>query len=554
MVQTLKRVYLYTAATFALLFTASITIILLYTLLEQAGMLPYYVAFDGTTNIEGIAPTSQQVTQIVILFVITVVLVGVLFGGGHYWLIRRDARSDPRADGGVVRHLFLNALLALSALVCVPTTLAFLGGIDQTEGSHDPALGLSFALVSGLVFLYVYLERRQVDPAGRAAPIIRQIQEDAVQGILLIIASGVVFSGVTSVLHYALVNANAVTPPQCEQFLGASGPTSIPCPPLPLLSPILTSLAAIAAWGFYVWLCAWSRGAVLQRILWYAALGYGLIWLLYGIAQGVYTAVAPLFGDANAWQDQLTSSLPFVAALVVGLLITAPYALWLRRLAARVPQLGAAVQQGLLAIPAALSAGFFLTGIILLLMGLVERVVPGGSPPDANGWATAVGVLVAGILYPFFWLWLRRMSDPALDGPTIPRRIYVLVILAGSAIGALIAAVFMVYQIVADALSLTSANPQLARQSAVIFVVLGAMALYHLWQLRADLRVLHARTPAAAPAPVAAAGMAAEEGTLPTPAPQASTPETLEAILQRVYAGALDPVSAATQIRSLPKL
>ncbi|HLV97399.1 MAG TPA: hypothetical protein VKT82_01870 [Ktedonobacterales bacterium] len=548
MVQTLKRVYLYTAATFALLFTASITIILLNTLLNQAGMLPYYVDYDGTVNTEGIAPNSQQVTQVVILFIITVVLVGLLFGGGHYWLIRRDAHSDPNADGGVVRHLFLNALLALAALVGVPTTLAFLGGIDETEGSHDPALGLSFALVSGLVFLYIYLERRRADPIGRAAPIIRQIQEDAVQGILLIIASGVVFSGITSIIHSALVNANAVPSPQCEQFSGG-GPTSIPCPPLPLLSPILTSLAAIAAWGGYVWLAAWSRGAVLLRVLWYAALGYGLIWLLYGVAQGVYTAVAPLFGDSTAWQDELNSSLPFIGQLLVGLLITVPYALWLQRLAAREPRLRAAVQQGLLAIPSALSAAFFLAGIILLVMGLVERVVPAGNPPDANGWATAVGVLVAGVLYPYFWLRLWRVSDPAQSGPTIPRRIYVLVVLAGSAIGALIAAVFMVYQIVASALSLTSANPQLARQSAVIFVVLGAMALYHLWQLRADLRVIHARTPAAPPVPTAA-----EAATLPGQPAAPSDAETLEAILQRVYVGALDPASAAARIRGLSKL
>ena len=48
MVQTLKRVYLYTAATFALLFTAGVTIILLNTFLNLAGMLSYYLESDGT--------------------------------------------------------------------------------------------------------------------------------------------------------------------------------------------------------------------------------------------------------------------------------------------------------------------------------------------------------------------------------------------------------------------------------------------------------------------------------------------------------------------------
>src|ERR1051326_72594 len=191
MVHTLRRVYLYTAATFALLFTAVMSILLLSTLLRAAGMLPHYVNSDGSEDsyFYVVPPSSQQIAQVVILFVITVVLVGVLFGGGHYWLIRRDARSDPGADGGVVRHLFLNALLALSALVAVPTGLAAIADVDTTPGSHDTAPLLSFALVSAVVFLYVYLERRRVDPAGRAASIIRQIQEDVVQGVLLVIAS-----------------------------------------------------------------------------------------------------------------------------------------------------------------------------------------------------------------------------------------------------------------------------------------------------------------------------------------------------------------------------
>lgn len=556
MVHTLKRVYLYTAATFALLFTAGVTVALLDTLLQLAGFVPYVVSYDGTIERSLITPSSQDVAQSVVLFLVTAVLVGGLFGGGHYWLIRRDARSDPGADGGVVRHVFLNGLLALAALIGVPTGLITLSNIDQTPGEHDIAISLAFTLVAGLVFLYILLERRRVNPAGRAAPIIRQIQEDVVQGILLIIASGVLFSTITSLTRWVLVNTNVIGNPGCINFLVE--PEQIYCPPLPLLSPILMALLAIGAWGLYVWLAAWSQGAVLQRIVWYAALGYGLIWLLYGVAQAVYTAVAPLFGDSNAWQESLISSLPFVGELLTGALIALPYAWWIRRMAARMPQRQEAIGQGVVAIPAALSAGFFLAGLILVLGGLVERVVPAGQPPDADGWATALGVLVAGLLYPFLWRRLRRMSDPAQGGPTIPRRVYVLVLLAATAIGALIAAVFMVYQLVASVLGLASASALLARQSAVVLLVLGATALYHLWQLRADLRASHARAAAAqsTPAPATAVlGAPQEPGAL---AEQAETtpalPETLEAILQRVYAGTLDPPGAAARIRSLPKL
>jgi hypothetical protein len=85
-------------------------------------------------------------------------------------------------------------------------------------------------------------------------------------------------------------------------------------------------------------------------------------------------------------------------------------------------------------------------------------------------------------------------------------------------------------------------------------VVLGAMALYHLWQLRADLRVIHTRTPAAPPVSTAESGASAASDTLPEQIAAPSDAETLELILQRVYAGALDPASAARRIRSLPKL
>ena len=123
----------------------------------------------------------------------------------------------------------------------------------------------------------------------------------------------------------------------------------------------------------------------MQRILWYAALGYGLVWLLYGVSQGVYTALALLFGEENAGQDALNGSLAFVGTILTGALITALYGLWLLRLAARVPRLREVVQQGMLAVAAALSAGFLLAGLILLLQGVVEQVVPAGQLGGA-GW------------------------------------------------------------------------------------------------------------------------------------------------------------------------
>ncbi|GEM_PF-2528302 len=553
MVHTLKRVYLYTAATFALLATAGVTVRLLYLLLQASGLREHY--FDPFGGVQySPPPTTQDIEQGVLLFAIVALLVGLLFGGGHYWLMRRDARSDPGADGGGTRHTFLNGLMALSILIVVPAAITALSDVDKSIGDVDTALPLAFVLVFVLLFGLVVWERARVPPASRTARVMRQIQENGVQGILVIIASAVIFNGISNLIGWVLVKNNAIIGPGCIYITpldGSSPPTLAYCPPMPLLSPILTVLFAIAAWGLYAWLGAWNRGAVLQRVLWYAAWGYGVIWLLVGVALGIYTGAGVLFSAPDAWQEALYNYLPFIGALITGALIATPYGFWLRRMAERAPERGQAIQQGMLAISAAVSAAYFLVGAILLLQGAFEQLVPIGSPIGADGWATAVGALVAGLAYPFLWIALWRDSDPARPGPIIPRRAYVLVLLAATGIGAVVAAAVTAYQIAAIFLSLPFADALVARRAAVVLLVLGALALAHLWRLRADLRALHARAAAEQPAPAGAAAPAVPSA--PPAAPADHGAETLETILSAVAAGTLDPITAAARIRSLPR-
>lgn len=542
MVHTLKRIYLYTATTFALLVSAGVTVNLLDLFLQALGLQRRYLPYDGGATQYSPLPTTQAVEQGLLLFIIVALLVGLLFGGGHCLLIRRDAHSDPGADGGSTRHLFLNGLMALSILIVVPAALNALSDVDAAVGEIDPAISLSFLLVFGLLFGLVLWERARVPPASRGARIIRQLQENGGQAILVIIASAVISSGISTVIGWILVKNHAAQPncvPVATNTPASFTPSTF-CTTPPALSSLLQIVLMLAVWRLYARLGAWSRGLVLQRILWYAASGYGVIWLLIGVAMGIYTGAAVLFGVPNAWRDALNAFLPFVGVFITGLLIATPYFLWLRRLAVQMPDRRQAIQQGLLAIPAALSAGFLLAGVILLLQGAVEQAVPSSSPVGAAGWATAVGALVAGLGYPALWRGLRRASNPATPGPIIPRRAYVLVILAATAIGAIIAAVITAYQIAAVFLSLPFADALMARRAAVVLLVLGAMALYHLWQLRADQRATHARTVAEQAAPPVEAG--------------GKTPETLESILSAVAAGRLDPTTAAARIRSLPDL
>jgi hypothetical protein len=570
MVHTLKRVYLYTAATFALLITAGFTINLLITLFHAAGLLPQTTYYNGSGIVTQTTPppSAQAITDSVVYFIVVVVLVGLAFGGSHYWLIRRDACDDPQADAGATRHIFLNGLMALSTLIAVPTGLTALSDIDQTYGSYDVAIPLSFALVFTLVFMLVALERARVKLTGRAATLIRQIHESVLQGILVIFVSFTLYGALAVLIRWPLW-ANNLAVGDCNGLVyGPASVISTTCP-LPILGTVLQAVLALAVWAVYVWLGRGYWGAVLQRVLWYAALGLGIILLLAGAQQGFDIGFGVLFGVDNVWQNALSGGLTFISVLLTGILIALPYLFWLRRQAAQTPALRPAIPQGMLAILAAISAGFFLTGAVAVVDGLLEQVTPAGHPLQPDGWAAAVSILVTGLGYLPFWLVLRRMSDPAQGGPIIPRRAYVLVLLLMTAIPALIAAVVLVFQLVAIPLKLDLASQQTARYAGAALVVLGVVALYHLLRLRRDLRLIRARAAAEVQAKAAQVSVGAPLVKEPGPSveaagdstaaslvskPASAAQETLEDILRQVAAGALDPTAAAARIRGLPTL
>ena len=536
MVQTLKRIYLYTATTFALLFNAGITIYLLSTLFALAGMRP--LMYNGTLLVDTPPPTADEVLQSVILFVVGSILVGLLFGGIHYWLIRRDARSDPGADGGPTRHLFLNGLLALSALFTVAFALTVLSSVGDSTAFRDNAFPLAFALTALVVFVLVLLERRRVAPRGRAATAIRQIQEHFLEAVLLVIGSVVLFSTVETQINWVLLT-NELVHTLCYETgpVQFGPPPLVPCTPPLLLGPWLQVAFMLGAWGTYAWMGAWDQRSVARWIMRFATLGYGLIWLLVGIELAVSTGAGVLFRGQDAWQMALDDNLPFLGALVTGAVIALPYFLWIYHADTASTSAKQASRQGLVGVPAALSFAFLLIGCSLALAWTVEQVVPAGHLGNANDWAQAIGFLVAGVAWLPLWLAFQRGSTPKRDGPMLPRRGYVLAVLAYTGSAAVAAAVFAIYQLVEAVLDLGTADHLIARQAATVAVVVGSAALAHLWLLRADLRILHARQPAPAALPLVVA-------------PGASA-ETLEEILEEAVADKLEVGAAATRIRAL---
>ncbi len=437
--------------------------------------------------------------------------------------------------------------MAASALIAVPNAITVLGRVGQTDSCcYNNADSLAWAVMFALVFLYVEWERRKVQPVGRAATLMRQIHENVLQGLLLIIASPFVFYALTETVQYVLVQSGAL-------LVDCNSPSRFNlCETPVVLGPALAALFAIASWGLYVWLGLWDQQSVLRWIVRFVMYAYGVGWLLVGLVVLVQTLVESALGVPDTWQSAQRDGLPFVGELVTGALIAVPYFFWIRRVSSGLPKVAQSSQQGLLAVPAGLSAGPFLAGLAQLLSGLLEQLLPGGSPLSREGWAMGWALLVAGLGYLPLWLGLRRASDPALGGPVVPRRVYVLVLLAGTAIAAVGLVVTALYQFLAEALGIGSGDTLLARQALVAALVTGVTALYHLWRLRADLRGLHARQAAALPAlPAVAEEVQAPE--VPV-APSPNGAETLESILNQVATGTLEPAAAASRIRALPKL
>jgi hypothetical protein len=536
MIQTLKRIYLYTATAFAVLFSAGITINLLSTLFALAGLRPLMYTEAGL--VESPPPSAEEALQSMILFVVGLVLVGLLFGGMHYWLIRRDARSDQGADGGPTRHLFLNGLLALAALFTVSFALPVLASVGDSTTFRNNAFPLAFALTALAVFVLVLMERRRSAPVKRAAVVIRQVQEQFLEAILLVIGSISLLSTIQTQVSWVLLT-NGLEQRLCYdtgpfQF---GPPLLIPCPPPLALGPWLQVAFMLVAWGTSVWIGAWDRRSMARWIVRFSALGYGLVWLLVGIELAVSTGAGIVFHGSAAWQAALNDELPFVGVLMTGALIILPYFLWIQRADVASASAKQARHQGVLGLPAALSFAFLLIGGSLALSWAVEQLVPAGHLATRNDWAQAIGFLVAGVAWLPLWLMFKRNSDPTREGPTLPRRGYVLGVLGYTGIASVAAAVFALYQLIEAALGLLTADHLVARQAATVAVLVGAAALYHGLRLRLDLHILHARQPALVIAPLA-------------DVPSTSA-ETLEEILQAAVAGKIGIERAAARIRAL---
>ena len=128
MLRGLYRFYLYSVFIAMLLFATTGVIQLLTMLFQNIFKEPY--------NTPGAASLVQAV-----VFGVVALVIATLFGGLHYWLIRRDMQNDPMAGNSAVRTFFLNAV----ELVILPR--AVISGASSISALGQPL----FAGAAGVV-------------------------------------------------------------------------------------------------------------------------------------------------------------------------------------------------------------------------------------------------------------------------------------------------------------------------------------------------------------------------------------------------------------------
>ena len=462
MLRGLYRFYLYTVFIAMLIFAATGIEGLLQTGLGQT-------VFKDPNSV---LPQSVIVQSIV--YAIVSLLTAALFGGLHYWLIRRDMRSDPAAGNGAVRAFFLNVVefitLPLAAGVG-GSTITALG----TQYSGGASFGVAFSITMLLVWLILELERRRVPAQAGSALIFQRLHLYATQLVLLFILTNLWLNSVGLLIDDIVFHGRGTGLPVCGGFTVCPGPN--------LLSQLAGTLMVIVFWLGYSWLSRHDTTSLIRKVVYFFGLGYGFIALLVGIYRGVSLVLLTIL---HAPIDPRSLSGPFaqydiVSPLTLGLLSTGLYLYWLRR---------SALQQGkqerlsialtAQSIATALTSVSFWFGCGLLLLNLLERVIPSNTTITTENWTNAIALIVTGIAYIPLDISLRRRSEMAAF--TAPLRGFVFALFGGGILTSAIGGATALYAYATSLLGSPLDNWQYTAHSGLAALAVGiAIVGLYLW-------------------------------------------------------------------------
>lgn len=400
MLRGLYRFYLYVVFIAMLLFATSGVIQLLT------------VVFQSLFKDQYNTPSSASLVQ-ALVFGIVSLITAALFGGLHYWLIRRDMKNDPEAGNSAVRAFFLNAVELISLPSAVGSgafTISSFG--QQNVGSVSSGAAFTIAFL-GLWALLEW-ERRRVQASSGAAIVFQRLHLYGTQLILLFILTFSWFQTVGQLVD-SIFFGGAGTMAACGGGSGCHGPGLAS-----VIANVVSTLWVVLFWSGYGWLSRADTASVLRRVFHFISFGYGTIAVLVGMYRVASLILLSIFKMTIAPNS---ISGPFaeydvVTPLSLGILTIGVYVFWLRNAVAKHPEERVSVFLTELSVAAALASVAFWFGCGLLLLNILEKVFPSTTPVTSENWATALAYIVAGIAYiPLGFLLRRRSAQAAFFAP-----------------------------------------------------------------------------------------------------------------------------------------
>lgn len=528
MVRNLYRVYLY----------AVCNILLVIATFATAVSLGLLLATTPLRGIYGSPPDHSQVVQALVNFGVAW-LVTLTLGGLHYWLIRRDMATDPAAGGGTVRSYFLNVTQLLAILIAIGEAVAGISLLGQSYNSSTT--NFSVALATAGLFAILQVERRRTRAQTSGAIGLQRLHLYGAQLVIVFIATPVWIQAVqSSVLSY-LVRSGIFNP--CS-YAGSDCTPETYYGPRESGAQWAAALFVAACWAGYSAYSRRDRHSRLRQVTHLLAFGYALVFFVWSVQRIVYTALTTMAGHPLVTQSFGFDVALTAGTLVFGVIVLLAYS-WLY--AREAPGLPSGVPAAWLlqwALAGVIFAYPFWAGVVMSLIDVIERIVPGGVHPGVFALAQAGAQVLTGL--PFLYITVQLGRRTRMTGVTWPHRVYVLVLLAS---GVIVTATGLIVSLQSLGSALLGAAPDnwqhTARMGVVALLVGGAMVAIFM-TLAARNRYLAARLE---PKPSETSQDSAD--TRPIGAMIARPSETLEGVLDALLAGSLTRDEAAARIRSL---
>jgi Domain of unknown function (DUF5671) len=426
MLRGLYRFYLYAVFIAMLLFATSGVIQLLTVLLQSVFKDPYNT------------PSGANLVQALVYSIVSLIT-AALFGGLHYWLIRRDMRNDPMAGNSAVRAFFLNAVELISLPLAVGSGTATISAIGQ---HNTGGLSSSAAFTITLLGLWLLLEweRRRVPASSGTALVFQRLHLYGTQLILLFILTFSWLQSMGQLVDKVLFGgAGALT--TCAGSTGCQGPGIAA-----VLANVASTLWVVLFWIGYGWLSRNDTASVLRRVFHFIGFGFGIIAGLVGIYRGVTLIFLLAIFKESLPANSISGAFAeydVISPLSLGMLVVGAYVIWLRNAVMKHPEERVSVFLTGLAIAAALSGVAFWSGCGLILLNILEKVFPSSTAVTPENWASAVALVIAGIAYIPLGLLLRILGARAAF--LVPLRGFTFVLFGGGILAAAIGGATALY-------------------------------------------------------------------------------------------------------------